>query len=456
MKLILSFLATLCLFLNAAAQESPINKSTNPAASGTRIGQPVPDVLITGVSGLTIGGKPVSEFHLSQLRGKLVILDFWATWCAPCRKMIPVMDSLQRAFKNEVQFLPVSYESEKVTAPVLAAMQKIKAFQLPEVTSDVALNKLFPHRSLPHYAWISETGILLAETEEKEITAANIRKILSGKTSAMAVKRDSVISYDPARPLLLAGNGGDGSGLIYHSLLTRYKPGLNSGTSISAFDEEEGQRFTARNVTFPWICRMAYGGNGRTFPRSRTLLLSKDSLAMDTRLTGQAYNSWLASGNGWCYELALPPALAASAYPFMQADLPRLFPQYTVTVEKRRMPCLALVRTGTDDKLQSGGGETTVAISPYKAELHNARLSQLMMRLERQYLQNSQLPVVDATKYTGRVDLSLEARLYDVADLNRALAPYGLAFIQKTAEVEVLVISDAPANNNQPKTNPKS
>jgi thiol-disulfide isomerase/thioredoxin len=456
MKPIISFLAALCLFLNANAQEKPIHTNTGQTLQGIRIGQTVPDVLVTGVSGLSLKDKPVTQFQLSQLRGKLVILDFWATWCSPCRNMVPVIDSLQKTFGEKVLFLSVTYQNAATVAPVLAQLQKIKPFQLPEVTADTTLHNLFPHRSLPHFVWISGDGIVQAITEEKEVTAQNIQKMLSGTANALVTKHDSVTPYDPSQPLLIAGNGGSSTGLVYHSLLSTYKPGLASGIAVSAFDKENGQHFTARNVPFPWLCRLAFGEQGRVFPGARTRVLSKDSSRMDTRLTGQAFSGWLAAGNGWCYELVLPPTLATSAYPFMQADLLRLFPLYTVSVERRDMNCLALVLTGKNDKLKSAGGETTVTIDPYKAELRNAPLSQLMMRLERQYLQNSTLPVVDATGYTGRIDLDIEAKLYDVPDLNRALAPYGLTFIQKMVEVEVLVIRDAPANTTTIKPNPKS
>jgi thiol-disulfide isomerase/thioredoxin len=443
MKLKICFPALLCLFFGFRA-----------AGQKLKIGDKVPDRIITGVSGLK-DSYPVSggQIKLSAFAGKLLILDFWATWCAPCRKMVPVMDSLQRVFGDQVVFLPVTYESAGKVAPVLAALYKIKPFQLPEVTGDQVLHNLFPHRSLPHYVWIDGKGVVRAITEEKQVTADNIRKLLSSGALAVQLKQDSVASYNNAQPLLIAGNGGDGSGLVYHSLLTTYKPGLAGGLSVSAFDTQKGQRFTLRNAPLPWLFRMAFGENGRVFPRSRIVYQTRDSAKMDTRLTGLDYDNWLAAGSGWCYELVLSPAQSRSAYSFMQADLLRLFPEYRVVVERRNKSCLALVRTSGLDKLKSRGGPTAVAISPYLANLQNAHLSQLMMRLERQYLQNSALPIVDATNYQERVDLTLQAKLYDIAELNRALAPYDLRLEERNATVEVLVIRDATPAKSSTKSN---
>jgi len=51
-----------------------------------------PDFTLTSVD-----GEPIT---LSQLRGKVVLLDFWATWCAPCRLAIPHINDLYKAYRE--------------------------------------------------------------------------------------------------------------------------------------------------------------------------------------------------------------------------------------------------------------------------------------------------------------------------------------------------------------------
>jgi len=57
-------------------------------AGSLKVGEPAPNFDV-----VLIGGKHV---RLSDLRGQVVVLNYWATWCAPCRKELPMLDSFYR------------------------------------------------------------------------------------------------------------------------------------------------------------------------------------------------------------------------------------------------------------------------------------------------------------------------------------------------------------------------
>jgi thiol-disulfide isomerase/thioredoxin len=59
--------------------------------------------------------------ELAELRGRVVLLNFWATWCAPCRREMPMLSKLQREYANQgLVVLYVSLEDPGVLTPFLA------------------------------------------------------------------------------------------------------------------------------------------------------------------------------------------------------------------------------------------------------------------------------------------------------------------------------------------------
>jgi cytochrome c biogenesis protein CcmG, thiol:disulfide interchange protein DsbE len=67
--------------------------ATPVAAKSPAIGQPAPDFQVT-----TLDGQKIA---LADLRGNVIVLNFWATWCAPCKRELPTLDAyykLQQKF----------------------------------------------------------------------------------------------------------------------------------------------------------------------------------------------------------------------------------------------------------------------------------------------------------------------------------------------------------------------
>jgi peroxiredoxin len=79
--------------------------------------RPAPDFAVTDLSG--------RNFRLSDYRGKVVVLDFWATWCDPCKQEIPYFIALQNRYGAQgLQVLGVSMDDDE--PPVRQFQQQFK------------------------------------------------------------------------------------------------------------------------------------------------------------------------------------------------------------------------------------------------------------------------------------------------------------------------------------------
>ena len=94
----------LCLFPSfVSAQESE-----QPTIRFVRNPDPAPDFKLAGLD-----GKPVT---LADSKGKVVLVNFWATWCGPCRAEIPDLVELQKKYKDRLQILGLAVDDEDLDA----------------------------------------------------------------------------------------------------------------------------------------------------------------------------------------------------------------------------------------------------------------------------------------------------------------------------------------------------
>jgi thiol-disulfide isomerase/thioredoxin len=105
--------------VTAAAARSPQSaKEAEPELPALRIGMEAPDLKIAK----WVKGEPVAEFKA----GNVYVVEFWATWCGPCRATIPHMTELARKHSGQATFLGVSIwerPAEKTDEGILALVE---------------------------------------------------------------------------------------------------------------------------------------------------------------------------------------------------------------------------------------------------------------------------------------------------------------------------------------------
>lgn len=115
---------------------------------------------IINYSLLDLSGEPQD---LAQYRGKWVLLNFWATWCPPCRREMPDLNDLNKSEKNLV-VVGVNYHQDG-RVEMLKTFAEGLMLDLPIVllTSDKTIRGLSKVSTLPSNALIDPTGKLVAE-----------------------------------------------------------------------------------------------------------------------------------------------------------------------------------------------------------------------------------------------------------------------------------------------------
>jgi len=114
-----------------ASRQAQSDSGKLPSLYFAKDPEPVPPFLLRDLSGNVIS--------TAALKGKVVILNFWATWCGPCREEIPEMIALQAQYKDQLQIIGLSEDEEP---PALVAQFAKKAgINYPVVMASAALEK---------------------------------------------------------------------------------------------------------------------------------------------------------------------------------------------------------------------------------------------------------------------------------------------------------------------------
>jgi peroxiredoxin len=104
-------------------------------------------------------GKP---WHLQELRGKVVLVNFWATWCPPCRKEMPDLDALYNRFKDQ-GFIVLAISDEE-TAKVAPFIEERKIDYPILLDPGRKVNDLFQVEGIPKSFVYDRSGKMVAQS----------------------------------------------------------------------------------------------------------------------------------------------------------------------------------------------------------------------------------------------------------------------------------------------------
>lgn len=409
----------LCVEAHARGARFPLAPAAlgNPIDTITplQIGDTIPEALWNLPLQVINHPEGKETITLNDYRGKLIILDFWNSACAPCIKAFPKLSQMQQQFSGQAQFILPNRES----------LQHVKRLMdkdmippgLPVPFGEHSLFRYFPYRVVPHYVWLSPDGRVLTATGVNEVTPDRIRDALAGKTAFNAkidimtgppyftrdaIQSDRLVSYT----MLFKGNyPGLPSKVTY--LDTTDTP---AGISVTNYPLADLYQFAALPTLRPY---------GVTQPRNRTVYECRDTSALSKQYT---------------YERVGPPMKREALRTHMLDEL-NTQTDFFGQIEMREWLCYIIQRDATDN--------TTAppVVEPQRRNLRSLTnlWNAAMGRLKKDVI------LLDESGYTGPVDVAV-TRIRDADELDHALRPYGLRVVQAKRSIPMLIISDDPKN----------
>ncbi|HEY5408358.1 MAG TPA: redoxin domain-containing protein [Ginsengibacter sp.] len=437
MKKLCTIIAS-CLVLVTNAQQS---KNVIKPLS---IGDQIPDITIPNVY-----NYPAYTIHLSDLKGKLVILDFWATWCTSCIAGFPHADSLQKEFKNDIRIFLVNSKATGDNASKIISFFKKRETRtglinsLPLIIGDTVLDKYFPHTYIPHYVWIDQAGYLMATTSSLELNSHNIKAALTGKGFSVHLKNDQKTYFNIEKPVFWNGNGKAGDNLIYRSILTGYTEGLyGAGKRINNQGLTIGLNFF--NLSLLDLFKSAFEDEKVPyFINNRIIMEVKDPTAF-----GQSfYDDTLKYSHTYCYDITVPPSTDEEVYRYFREDLERIF-KVTAVIEKRKLPSIVLKASPQIQKALAKKN-TPRLVDVEKETLHKFIHNTPIVFAIQLLNSYSPLPIIDESNLNANISIELPYDLSDTKALMQSLTNAGFNVKEEQRLIDVTVLKDVPSQTKK-------
>lgn len=128
----------------------PAEATSGQLSAEPAVGRVAPDFTLPTVTGESV--------QLSALRGKPVVLNFWATWCGPCQREMPALEAASQHYAGDVVFLGVDQGEE--LAVVAKYLDELGITFTVPLDSDMEVGDRYQVRGMPTTFFIDAEGVI--------------------------------------------------------------------------------------------------------------------------------------------------------------------------------------------------------------------------------------------------------------------------------------------------------
>ena len=443
------------------------------------VGDKVPDIVLG-----TLMNDQAKKIRFSDLKGELLILDFWGIYCTACITSFSHMEKLQAEFSKSVQILLVNpmETQQQIENRFAFFRQHGSGYILPDLPCVVdakQLKELFPYHSVPYHVWIDKNGIVRAMGSPLNANAEDIANFLAGKH--VDFFKNGNTYAEEHKPLKFFTDSGVVSKQM-GSFISRFN--INYDPTTTMIEGKDTLAATYRRTFINTEGMILYYNvfRKKMDAQRKEMILGPSSQMEDNtefiklfvtdslRYTAprpftSAFTSKGLIKSKYCYEQLTPLNMDdAMRRNYMLDDLNRYFGNLYGAIgslEELKTPCYVLVRTSGLDKVSSlktnGGADTIIRDRKKMIVWYNSSLKFAI----RSGIQNSAFAssftrqntadgravfFLDETGFStsGNIEIALPepSAINNLEDLRKALLPYDLDIIQADRVIQYVTIRE--------------
>lgn len=370
-------------------------------------GQAAPDIRFA-----TLLNAPSSIATLSQLKGKLVLIDFWATWCGPCLEAMPHLQQLQREHGQRLQIITVTDETPKRIRQYLLSRPSNLWFAVDTART---LSSLFPHQLIPHTVLLSADGKLIAQTTPQAVTSQVIDSLWRQQTVHLPEKTDNTLSISEVIKTYFKAADTVKSRFSMQSEMKGLPGASTNHLNDSIF---KNRRLTCFNLPLTTLYSLAYG----YFSSKRTINKTGNGDAAPV----------------YCLDLIVPSP--SELRPTLQQELARRFDmQAKLEPQIKEVDVLTITDREKFNRIPRNKSGTRT----YSARQDAIDQQAVTLADFADYLENfgiSKRLVVDGSGNHEKLDIKFTLEPENPQSLTTVLRAMGLALTKESRKIDMLVL----------------